>query len=369
MTILNHHRRGFLRGAGAAALALALGAAEARSHTPLTIGFVYAGAREDFGYNQSHALAARAAAALPGVTVEEVEAEPGGVPAAAGALAAPAACRLVFVTAADPELSSLLAQADANRETVFMLCGAVEDEARLPANVGTYDAYIDEAQHVAGIVAGYASPGHRLGFVATRGARDSLRSVNAFALGARRADASTTMQVVFVEPAASGETVAAAAKALVAGGADVLAGFLPSLRPVCEVAEAAGVFCCGLHTDLSALAPTALLTGAEWDWGRACSAVIHAVQQGQPRPRVQRGGFGAGLVRMTPYGPAVSAEARAHAEAARFQLANGNASVFRGPVLDNTGRTVVPKGKAMASDDPRLDSLVWLVDGVGELEL
>jgi simple sugar transport system substrate-binding protein len=80
-----------------------------------------------------------------------------------------------------------------------------------------------------------------------------------------------------------------------------------------------------------------------------------------------RGGFNAGYVRNSPYGPGVVLEARAHADAARMQLANGNASVFRGPVIDNTGRTVVPKGQSLAVPDPALERMIWLADGIVEV--
>src|SRR5262249_18608379 len=42
----------------------------------LTVGFVYVGPRDDFGYNQAHAEGARALAALPGVRLIEEEKVP-----------------------------------------------------------------------------------------------------------------------------------------------------------------------------------------------------------------------------------------------------------------------------------------------------
>jgi simple sugar transport system substrate-binding protein len=357
---------GLAQGLGGAALlsALPLRAHGAAPDTPLGVGFLYGGPRADFGITQAHADTARAIATLPGIRVEEIEATATGLPAAAEQLAGARGCRVVFVTAPGDSLPALLAQADAHRDTVFMLCGGEFADLRLPANVGVYDAYLDEGQHVAGIVAGYASRSRRVGLVAAESSPRVLRCVNAFALGVRRADPAVGVRLAFVGADAAPDAVAAAARALVADGADVLSGQLNSVRPLCEVAEAAGVRCCGLHVDLSALAPEGFLTGTQPDWTRICADTVLRIQSGRPWERVRRGGFGSGHVRSTAYGRGVGVEARAHADAARLQLANGNAAVFRGPITDNTGRTALAKGKSLRSDDPALDRLVWLLEGV-----
>ena len=369
MTRMIPNRRGVLKAFGAAAMLLTapdvLGNAPT-GNAQLGIGVLYGGSRTDFGYNQAHAEAARALAALPGVRLDERE------DAAAGNLAAVAeelakGCRVVFVTAPGDALPGLLAQADANRDTDFLFCGAPMDDARLPVNVGFYEGFLDEAQHISGIVAGYASRTKTVGMVASHPAPGILRCVNAFALGARRADPTLSVRVAFVGEGASPEAVAEAARGLVTGGADVLAAQIDAPRPVCEVAESHGVMCCGVHTDLSAMAPQGFLTGAEWDWGRAYAETVSMVAAGKPWERRRQGGFGAGFVKNTAYGPAVGVEARAHADAARMQLANGNSAVFRGPILDNTGRTVVAKGKALGGSDPALDRMVWLAEGVSEV--
>jgi simple sugar transport system substrate-binding protein len=327
MTGTSCDRRAVLAGLGTAAFAAATASSLARSRAAgvggeLRIGVVYAGPRDDGGYNQSHALAVRSMAALPDVQVLEREEEVGALDTAASRLATKDGCRIVFVTAPDISIPALQAGALAPPDALFVGSG------REPA---------------------------------------VLRSLNALALGARRADPGATLRVVFLDPGAGEAEAADAGRALLAAGADTLAGHLSTVRPLCAVAEAAGAFCCGLHTDLSALAPNGYLTGAEWDWARAELTFVQALRGGTAWPRVLRGGLGAGLVRCGSFGAAVPAEARAHAEAARFQLANGTAAVFRGPILDNAGRTVLPKGKSLATDDPALGALNWLAEGVSEL--
>ena len=56
---------------GVGASVLPMGRAFAK--TPLTVGFVYVGPKDDYGYNQSHAQGAAAVKSIPGVTVVEEE--------------------------------------------------------------------------------------------------------------------------------------------------------------------------------------------------------------------------------------------------------------------------------------------------------
>ena len=69
-------RRGLLKsGAALGGLALTAGApfSPARAAGDLTVGFIYVGPRDDYGYNQAHAEGAAAVKAMEGVTVVEEE--------------------------------------------------------------------------------------------------------------------------------------------------------------------------------------------------------------------------------------------------------------------------------------------------------
>src|SRR6202000_3366394 len=68
-------RRKFLAISSAGAMGLAAGMLPrlASAKDKLTIGIVYVGARDDFGWNQAHAVAAEALKSVPGVKVVEEE--------------------------------------------------------------------------------------------------------------------------------------------------------------------------------------------------------------------------------------------------------------------------------------------------------
>ena len=68
-------RRRLLQGSAALTLGTALGARTAAA-ADTTIGFIYVGSRDDYGYNQAHAVAAAALKKMPGIKVVEEEKVP-----------------------------------------------------------------------------------------------------------------------------------------------------------------------------------------------------------------------------------------------------------------------------------------------------
>ena len=79
MTRRHWDRRQWLKGAaafGTGAATLGWGAGALGQAKPLTVGFIYVGPRDDYGYNQAQAQAAAAIKKMPGVTVVEQEKVP-----------------------------------------------------------------------------------------------------------------------------------------------------------------------------------------------------------------------------------------------------------------------------------------------------
>src|SRR6516225_695335 len=73
--LMNHltlSRRRFLKGTAGGILAAGSGARLAQAAN-VTIGIVYVGPRDDFGWNQAHAVAIKALKTLPGVKAVEEE--------------------------------------------------------------------------------------------------------------------------------------------------------------------------------------------------------------------------------------------------------------------------------------------------------
>src|SRR5260370_42567264 len=68
-------RRHLLQGSAALTLGTAFGARSAHA-ADATIGFIYVGSRDDYGYNQAHAQGAAALKKMPGLKVKEEEKGP-----------------------------------------------------------------------------------------------------------------------------------------------------------------------------------------------------------------------------------------------------------------------------------------------------
>ena len=66
-------RRAFTWGAASGLVGMLASTLTGQVANKLTVGFIYVGPRDDFGYNQAHAQGAAAVATLPGVTMVEEE--------------------------------------------------------------------------------------------------------------------------------------------------------------------------------------------------------------------------------------------------------------------------------------------------------
>jgi basic membrane protein A len=162
---------------------------------------------------------------------------------------------------------------------------------------------------------------------------------------------------------------AESANSLIDQGVDVLTCHVDSPKVIIETAEKRGIFVTGYHTNGAVLAPKGYLTGAEWDWTHVYSNYAKMVKAGKTLmdgsiPHIVRGGLKEGFVKVSPYGPAVSAKAKKDADAAKAKLMAGTFVIFKGEIKDNTGKVVIAKGVKMKQRDPALESMNYLVEGV-----
>ncbi|CAX23977.1 putative ABC transporter (substrate-binding protein precursor) (tat pathway signal) [Methylorubrum extorquens DM4] len=351
---------------GAAALSLgALPFGRARAAGPLTVGFIYVGPKDDYGYNQAHAQGAAALKAIPGLQVVEEEnvRETTDVQKTMESMINLDGARLVFPTSFGYFDPHVLIEAKKNPKVQFRHCGGLWTEAN-PKNAGSYFGYIAQGQYLNGIVAAHASKSKRLGFVAAKPVPQVLNNVNGFLLGARSVDPSITLQVIFTGEWSLAVKEAEATNALIDGGADVITCHVDGPKVVVETAARRGAFVCGYHADQSALAKDKYLTGAEWNWASIYKGFVADMQAGKAPPNFVRGGLPDGFVKMSPYGPAVSEEARRNADAVKAEMMKGGFAIIKGPLKDNKGNEIAGPGKAFAENAIELEKTNYLVEGV-----
>jgi simple sugar transport system substrate-binding protein len=133
---------------------------------------------------------------------------------------------------------------------------------------------------------------------------------------------------------------------------------------IVETAEKRGAMTCGYHASQAKLAPKGYLTGAEWDWATPYTVFVKAALEGKPMTNFLRGGLKEGFVKMSPYGQAVTAKAKANADQVKAKMLAGQYPIFKGPLKDNTGKTVIAAGVVHQQTAIELESMNYLVAGV-----
>jgi basic membrane protein A len=331
-----------------------------------TAGFIYVGPKGDYGYNQAHAQGAAVVAALPGIKVREEENVPEteAVQKTMESMIELDGASVIFPTSFGYFDPHILKVAKKYPNVTFLHCGGLYTEGKHPPNVGSYFGYIDEAQYVAGIVAGMTTKSNKLGFIAAKPIPQVLRNINSFTLGARSVNPKAMTAVVFTGDWSLPVKEAEAANSLVDQGVDVLTMHVDSPKVIVETAEKRGIFVSGYHADQSSLAPKGYLTGAEWNWGKVYSDYVTWIKAGQTYPHLLRGGFKEGFIKMSPYGAPVSAAAKAKADDAKSKLTDGSLVIYSGPIKDNTGKVVIPAGTVLKQTDIELEKMNYLVEGV-----
>jgi basic membrane protein A len=346
-------------------------AAEATPASPadsgaLTVGFIYVGPKDDYGYNQAHHEGALAVAKLPGVKIREEEKVPEtlDVQKTMESMINLDGAKLLFPTSFGYFDPHILKIAEKYPDVTFLHCGGLYQDGKHPKNAGSYFGYIDEAEYVAGIVAGGTTKTNKLGFVAAKPIPQVLRNINSYTLGAKSVNPQVELTVIFTGDWALPVKEAEAANSLIDQGADVLTAHVDSPKVVIETAEKRGVFSTGYHASQANLAPKGYLTGAEWNWEKVYTAYIDTIKKGGKPEHLVRGGFSSGFVKLSPFGAAVKDELKTKADAAKAALTAGTLVVYQGPLKDNAGKELIAAGTKQVQTDIALESMNYLVEGV-----
>ena len=362
-------RRDVLRGLGAAGALAGLSPLYPRAAVAadkLVVGVIYVGPRDDYGYNQAQAQAAAALKKMPGITVVEQEKVPEttDVQKTMGSMIEQDGATLLFPTSFGYFDPHILRLAEKYPKVRFAHCGGLWTEGKHPKSVGSYFGYIDECLYLNGIVAGHTSKSKKLGFIAAKPIPQVLRNINAFTMGARSVDPKITTTLIITGDWSLPVKEAEAAQSLIDQGVDVLTCHVDSPKVVVETAERRGIAVCGYHANQAALAPKGYLTGAEWSWTTPYTTHVKDALAGKPMVNFLRGGLKDGFVRVSPYGKAVSESARKRADTVKAEMMKGDYIVFKGPLKDNTGKTVIDTAVRLKQTDVVLEQMNYLVEGV-----
>ena len=333
----------------------------------LTIGFIYVGPKDDFGYNQAAYEGSLAMAdEFPDATLLQAE----NVPETAEAETVMEGmiddgADLIFATSYGHfEFAGHIAER--HPDVIVVHQGGLEEAPGLP-NLGTYFGTVYEPVYTAGIVAGSATESNRLGYVYAFPIPQTLANINAFTLGAQSVNPDVETVTVATGNWCDPSLQAQAAQSLIDQGVDVITQHQDCTKTIVEAAEEAGAMTVGYHASTQSLAPDGWLTGSEWNWGPLYTDIVRTVADGAFANSDYDGNYRVGLQTGTnpfvqsEYGSSVSDETQALVDEARQRFVDGG-SPFAGPVADQDGTTVWASGEQPSYEE--VETMDFMVEGV-----
>src|SRR6202453_27277 len=367
MTARTNSRRSLLETTafGLAGASLNMGfASRAFAAKDLTVGVVYVGARDDFGWNQAHAVAIKSLAEVPGVKVVEEENVPetDAVSKSMESMINLDGTGLILATSFGYYTPFVVDLAKKYPDVEFRHAAPLWNKDTDPKNAGSYFGYLNQAHYVNGVAAGLSTKSNKIGFVAAKPIASVLSNINSVLLGARSVNPKATVQVIFTGDWSLPVREAEAANALVAAGCDVITCHVDGPKVVIETAEKRGAMSCGHNASQAPLAPKGFITGAEYKWATIYKGYAGDLAEGKELPNFTAGGYEVDFVQNTPYGKGATPEAIKAADAAIAGL-KAKVPIYVGPLKDNkTGKVVIDK--AYDNLDPFLDRMDYLLEGV-----
>ena len=228
-------------------------------------------------------------------------------------------------------------------------------------NVRTYDSRTYEGAYMAGVIAGAMTKSNTLGVVGSVPIPEVIRNINSFTMGAQSVNPKVKTKVVWVNEWFSPPKETEAATSLINGGADVL--FQNTDSPaVLKTAQEKGKRAFGWDSDMTAYGPKAHLASAVINWGPYYIKATKDALEGTWATGQNWWGVKEGAIDIVSIADDVPAETKAKVEEVKKGLADGSFVIWKGPIVDNTGKTVLDKDAA--ADDKFLTGINFYVQGV-----
>jgi simple sugar transport system substrate-binding protein len=229
-------------------------------------------------------------------------------------------------------------------------------------NMRTYDSRTYEGAYMAGVIAGKMTKSNTLGVVASIPIPEVVRNINAFTLGAQSVNPKVKTKVVWVNEWFNPPKETEAATSLINSGADVL--FQNTDSPaVLKTAEEKGKRAFGWDSDMTAYGPKAHLASSVINW---TPYYIQATRDALEGKWMGGGhtwaGVKDGAIDIVSIADDVPADTKAKIDEIKAGLKDGSFVIWKGPLLDNTGKTQLKKDEV--ADDKFLSGLSFYVKGV-----
>lgn len=326
---------------------------------PLKAAWIYVGPVSDHGYSFQHDQGRKAAEAAFGNKLQTtfVESVPEGadVERVLNKLVKDGN-KLIFSTSFG-FMNPTLKVAKANPDVKFEHATGY----KRADNVSTYSARFYEARAVLGTIAGKMTKSGTIGYVASIPIPEVVSGINAFTIALRKVRPDAVVKVIYVNSWYDPGKEAAAAKALIDQGADVIAQHTDSPAPV-QTAEERGVWCFGQSSDMTRFGPKHHLSGVIENWNEYTIAEVKAAMDGSWKSHDTWGGLASGMVQLAPFNPAMPKDVADAANKVRDDIIAGKLNPFAGPIKGQDGKELLPAGKSYT--DAEILGMNFYVEGV-----
>ncbi len=332
----------------------------ANSRTPAAnkVGMVLNGSADDGGFTQALHEAAQAVCAEMGmqfISRDGISAD--DFPATAQQLI-DIGCGMILCDseAFDDDLVELAAK---NPRVRFInAMGTVKGHNLASCMRRTY-----QARYLTGIVAGLQTQTNEIGYVVSSLTLETIRQLNAFTLGARKANPKATVFVRCTNDRYDEDAAAQTMDALLdAHDIDVVSSHAVPTSAL-AAADKRNTWTIGYCSNSETPFPRTWLTGYTFDWKPFYTLRFEEWQDNRFVGKQYRGGIRNGLVSLAPLSDLVRPGTQAVVDAELDRLMNGTFDVFFGPIVDNSKTMRVRDGEAL-SDEQILHGMDWFVEGV-----
>ncbi len=228
-------------------------------------------------------------------------------------------------------------------------------------NLRTYDSRTYEGAYMAGVIAGSMTKSNTLGVVGSIPIPEVIRNINSFTMGAQSVNPKVKTKVVWVNEWFNPPKETEAATALINGGADVLMHNTDS-PAVLKTAQDKGKRAFGWDSDMTAYGPKAHLGSAVINWAPYYIKATKDALEGKWSTGKAWWGVKEGAIDFVSVAEDVPAAAKENLAKVKAGLKDGSFSIWKGPIVDNTGKEQLPKDKV--ADDEWLGGIKFYVKGV-----